>query len=428
MTSRLPEERSPTTRGDCEPERETRPLHVLAASWLAYATFYFPRLAFAASKLGLLADPALVVSRGFLGFADALFLAVYATGQFVSGALAERLGPRRLVILGLVVAAAGALLLAAAAGPTWLIAALVVQGAAQSTGWSAVCSDVARATPPERRGTAFGVLSTSYAFGALAAPVLLGWFAYALAGSWRAAPLASAAIALAVAAVYAFWLAGWRRPSPHALVERTAGDLRTVLRLPSVWLLSLADFLLKPVIYATVFWAPVLVRDALPGLSPAMATTLAGSLGLAGFVGPLLAGLVSDRWFGSRRAFPTILALLGCALTLALYPVAAATGAWWGLAIDLLLLGVTLYAAESLIVGVAAAESGRQQAALAVGIVNGIGSAGGILGGLVPGLVRGESLFFLLALATLAAVFPLLPVVRGERHPVAASLRARDRG
>jgi len=395
--------------------RTTRPSQVLAASWLAYASFYFPRLAFAASKLGLLADPSLGLSRAFLGFADALFLAVYAAGQFLSGALADSFGPRRLVTSGLLLAAGAALSLAIVQSPWLLIAALLVQGAAQSTGWSAVCADVAHHTPVERRGTAFGVLSTSYAFGALAAPVVLGWIAYALVGSWRAAPLASAVLAVLVAALYTLWL-GTRQPVRRSPVSlRSSGMWRQALGLRAVWLLSLADFLLKPVIYATVFWAPVLIRDAIPSLSPAVATTLAGLLGLAGFAGPLLAGTVSDRIFGSRRALPALLALLGCSLTLALAPVAAATGQPAFLALDLLALGVTLYAAESLIVGVAAAETGRTHAALVVGIVNGVGSFGGIVGGLVPGLVGGTPLFLLLATVTLVATLPLLPLARQER-------------
>jgi len=408
-----------------DPDRNTAEhvaswVSVLAASWLAYATFYFPRLAFAAAKLGILADPSLAVSRAFLGFADALFLAVYATGQFVSGALTERLGPRRLVSFGLLLAAGAALVLTLAQHSWLLVATLVVQGMAQSTGWSAVCADVATHTPVERRGTAFGVLSTSYAFGALAAPIALGWIAYAVAGSWRAAPLASALVAALVTVIYLRWL-GIR----HAATRRTASEFRAgwsdILRQPAVWLLSLADFLLKPVIYATVFWAPVLVHDAVPALAPALATALAGVLGLAGLAGPLLAGAVSDRLFGSRRALPALLALLGCSVTLVLFPVAAGTGQWGLVALVLLALGVTLYAAESLIVGVASAEAGRTHAALAVGIVNGVGSFGGIIGGFVPGLASGTGLFLLLAATTLVATIPLVPIMRQEQRTTVIS-------
>ncbi len=396
------------------PGRETDPTHVLAASWLAYATFYFPRLAFAASKLGLLNDPSLALSRTFLGIADAAFLAVYALGQFIAGAVSERLGPRRLVTGGLLVAAIAALGFAVSTSAWLLLVTVVVQGVAQSTGWAAVCSDVARHTPVTRRGTAFGVLSTSYAFGALAAPVLLGWIAYGMVGSWRAAPLTSGLIALSVAAIYAVWLKVSHMDQRPSSGSGSVAEWRSLLAEPTVWLLSIADLLLKPVIYATVFWAPVLVQDLLPSLRSSAATTLAGLLGLAGFVGPLLAGFLSDRLFAARRALPALFALLGCSLTLALFPLAAATGQWWLLALDLLAIGVTLYAAESLIVGVAAAESGRERAAVTVGIVNGLGSVGGIAGGLIPGLISGSVLFFLLALTALAAIVPLLPLIRQE--------------
>ncbi|MCS7050091.1 MAG: MFS transporter, partial [Thermomicrobium sp.] len=156
--------------------RDDNAQRVLAGSWLAYAAFYFPRLAFATSKLGLLADPSLGLSRAFLGLGDSLFLITYASGQFLAGAMTDRLGPRRLVTTGLALAGGAALLLSFTSTPWFLLVSLTLQGAAQATGWAAVCSDVAAHTPPERRGIAFGILSTSYAFGALAAPVLLGWF------------------------------------------------------------------------------------------------------------------------------------------------------------------------------------------------------------------------------------------------------------
>jgi MFS family permease len=253
------------------PTRAISPGHVLIANWLAYATLYFPRLAFAASKLGLLADPSLSLTRSFLGVADASFLTVYAAGQFVSGTLAERIGPRRLVVLGLFSAGLAAGALALAPKPWFLLAVTVLQGAAQSTGWVAVCSDVARSTPVERRGTVFGLLSTSYAFGALAAPVFLGWIAYSLIGHWRAAPAASTLLAVTVAALYGWWLAARQQHPGQPGQQRdsaSADPRRRVVRNPTVWMLSLADFLLKPVIYATVFWTPVLVRDALPQLTP----------------------------------------------------------------------------------------------------------------------------------------------------------------
>nr|WP_286207427.1 MFS transporter [Thermomicrobium sp. CFH 73360] len=358
-----------------------------------------------------MADPTLGLSRVFLGVADALFLAVYAAGQFVAGALTDRVGPRRLVTLGLLTACAASLLLAATPTAWLLLAALLIQGAAQATGWAAVCSDVAQHTPPQRRGVAFGILSTSYAFGALAAPVLLGWFAYSVIGQWRAAPLAGGMIALFVAVAYTLWLRVWFAPdraSQH--LRASERQALALLRSRSLWFLSGADFLLKPVIYATVFWAPVLVRDALPFIAAGVATAIAGLLGLAGLAGPLLAGTISDRLFGGHRVRPAVFALLGCTVALLLFPVAARTQRWWLIALVLLALGITLYAAESLIVGVAAAEAGGAQAAIAVGIVNGVGSVGGILGGLVPGLVTGTSLFLALAFTALIASLLLIPL------------------
>lgn len=393
---------------------------VLFASWLAYAAFYFPRLAFSVSKLGLLTEPSIALSRPFLGLADALFLVVYATGQFIWGGLSGRWGPRRLISLGLGTASVAALALAFVHNPWLLLILLLLQGLAQSTGWVAVCGDVAAHTPSEQRGFAFGILSTSYAFGALAAPVLLGWIAYSLIGSWRAAPMSAAVLALIVLRLYGRFLRSWQQPvlraSPPVNAQRSLPSVITTARSTAVWLLSGADFFLKPAIYATVFWTPVLVRDALPTLSPATATMLAGLLGLAGLVSPVLVGFLSDRLFHHQRVLPALLSLAGCILAFLLFPPCTQTGYWWLTALDLFLIGVTLYAAESLVVGIAAAEAGGPNSALAVGIVNGVGSFGGIFGGLIPGIITGPSVFYSLAIGCLLASAALLPLVRHEQH------------
>src|SRR5262245_3717929 len=70
-----------------------------ALTWLAYATYYLGRKGFSVSKK--LIESQLHVSMATLGIIDTAYLGAYAVGQFLCGAIGDRVGPRRLVGAGL---------------------------------------------------------------------------------------------------------------------------------------------------------------------------------------------------------------------------------------------------------------------------------------------------------------------------------------
>lgn len=81
----------------------------------------------------------------------------------------------------------------------------------------------------------------------------------------------------------------------------------------------------------------------------------------------------------------------------------------------LALIGLTVYAADSMISCVAAVDFGTSQhAGASTGFVNGCGSIGAILGGLLPGYLGSTALFFGFAGAALLAALLLLPQWRRE--------------
>ncbi len=75
---------------------------------------------------------------------------------------------------------------------------MIVQGLAQSTGWSPTLSNMAQFFSIGERGRVLGLWSTNYAFGGLVAAPILGWAAYDVFGSWRAAFFTGAAIVVGV--------------------------------------------------------------------------------------------------------------------------------------------------------------------------------------------------------------------------------------
>lgn len=407
---------------------------VFAITWLAYAGYYFVRQAFSVAKLGILEDPGVntVLTEHALGVIDAVYLAAYAGGQFLWGAWADRFGPRVVVIGGMIGAIAASLAMGMSSALLVFGAAMVVQGLAQSTGWAPLIKNMVAFFPVRERGRVMGLWCSSYAFGGLAAPPFLGWWAYSVFDSWHVAFFAGSAALTVVLVLFLVF----QRNAPEDVglppVDHPAADAdseadepakgetparrgtlalyREALRDKMVLTLGVAYFLLKPARYALLLWGPVIVSRRLPEVGMVGATLIPVAVGVAGLVAPMLIGWLSDKVFGSRRVPPCVLSLGVLMVMLILFMPLTAAGSAWVMIAVLTVIGLALYAADAMIAGVAAVDFGNSSGAgTATGLVNGLGSIGAILGGLLPGFLSGEALFYVFAAAACLAGLVMLP-------------------
>ncbi|GAA5113177.1 MFS transporter [Pseudonocardia adelaidensis] len=432
------------------PVRPTRTLRqwqvqVFAVSWITYAAFYFPRSAFSAAKVGILGDPAVndVLTKQMLGNLDALYLAAYAVGQFVWGAVAERWGTRVVVTGGMILAGVAAIFMGLGTA-LWLFAPLmIVQGLAQATGWAALSKNIASFFTVSSRGRAMGMFSTSYAFGGLVAAPVAGWIAYGLFDSWRVAFLAGGGIILVLLLVFlalqrndlrecglpdidvidSAQPAGpptTQRDEPEQRRRVRPADLLAAARHDSMVLrLGLSYFLLKPARYAILLWGPVLVLQAVPGIDKVTAVLVPIAFGVAGLVAPIALGWISDTVFGARRVPVCVLSLVLLIGVLCLWGPLTSSGSIWLISTALALIGLAAYGADAMISGVAAVDFGTSRhAAGSAGFINGCGSVGAILGGLLPGYFGPTALFFGFAVASAVAAAILAP--HWNRRPISA--------
>jgi MFS family permease len=99
-----------------------------------------------------------------------LLIGAYGAGALLGGvpggALAGRFGPKRAVVLGLLVLTASSVAFALATGPAALGLARFVQGLASTTTWSGALAWITAEAPRERRGQ---VLGTTFSFAVLGA-------------------------------------------------------------------------------------------------------------------------------------------------------------------------------------------------------------------------------------------------------------------
>jgi len=403
-----------------------------SVTFLAYATYYTGRKGFSAAKKPL--HDSLGISEATLGLIDTVYLAAYALGQFVSGALGDRVGARRLIGVGMLLSAACCVAFGASRTALFFGIAFCINGFAQSTGWPGTTRAMAEWTTLANRGSVMAFWSTCYQVGGLFATFLAG----RLLGLWGwPAVFYGPAVLMSLVALVVFMFLR-RGPSTRAAAQAASASVsaapvveaevlpseraraqRQVLKNPVLWCYGASYFFVKFIRYTLLFWQPYYLSHVL-GYPPEIAVYVSGAFEAGGIVGVILLGVFSDRLQRWSRSAVAALGLLALAGTLLAYS-QSGTGVLENIVL-LALVGAALFGPDALLAGAAAQDAGGPHAAaMATGFVNGVGSIGAVLTGLaVPVISGGGSWKMLFPLLTSLAVFAsaaLLPTLRRGPTP-----------
>lgn len=376
---------------DSDGERRLLRLQVrtFALTWLSYASYYLTRKNLSVTKSRL--HDGLGVSTTELGIIDTAYLGSYALGQFINGALGDRIGSRRLIALGMLGSAAMALGFGLSSSVPLFLLCFALNGALQSTGWPGNVKAMQPFFPSGTRGRVMGLWTTNYQAGGLIATALATFLLVHL--GWRAAFIGPALWVALVGTLIRLFLV--ERPEERGLppVEpeppasatgsaaapavRPGPTLGRLLRLPALWTLGTAYFGIKLIRYSLLFWLPFYLKQHLH-YSEGAAGYLSLPFELGGIIGSIGVGWLSDRFFRTRRLWLTspLMLLLGGALLL--YQRAGGAGVVLNVAL-LALVGFLLFGPDSLLSGTTAQDlGGRHATARVAGIINGMGSVGAI--------------------------------------------------
>ncbi|WP_414705472.1 MFS transporter [Pseudomonas sp.] len=239
--------------------------------------------------------------REVFAFAIALQNLIWGLTQPFTGALADRFGARRTVIVGGVLYAIGLGCMGLADSPLSLSlsAGLLIGIGLSGTSFSVILGAVGRAVPMEKRSMAMGIAAAAGSFGQFAMLPgtlgLIGWL------GWSAALLA---LGLLVALIVP--LAAMLKDNPLPLLghEQTLGEaLREACSHSGFWLLALGFFVCGfQVVFIGVHLPAFLVDQHLPAL---VGTTVLALVGLFNIFGTYIAG-----WLGGRMSKPRLLSAL----------------------------------------------------------------------------------------------------------------------
>ncbi|WP_457787509.1 MFS transporter [Pseudomonas sp. PL-6] len=315
--------------------------------------------------------------REVYAFAIALQNLIWGLAQPFTGALADRFGARRTIVVGGLLYAIGLLLMGLADSPLSLSlsAGLLIGIGLSGTSFSVILGVVGRAVPVEKRSMAMGIAAAAGSFGQFAMLPgtlgLIGWL------GWSAALLA---LGLLVALILplAAMIKEQPMPLPRGPQQTLVEALREAAGHSGFWLLALGFFVCGfQVVFVAVHLPAYLVDHHLPALT---GTTVLALVGLFNIFGTYIAG-----WLGGRMSKPRLLSALylmrGVVITLFLVaPLTQWSAYLFGMAMGLLWLSTV-----PLTNGTVATLFGVRNLSMLGGIVFLFHQLGSFLGGWLGG-------------------------------------------
>jgi len=340
-----------------------------------------------------------------LGLIVSLSEIAYAVGKFINGPLADRIGGRRIFLVGMAGAVFWNLIFALSGTLTAFIVVWCCCRYFLSMGWGGLAKTIGSWYSSDKNGRVMGAISVSFQFGGAIAALFAG-FLVSMGVSWQGV-FVYPAIALSVIGVWAFF-ASKGTPSdvvPGAIaVEGESakkqladyGDdespavmtiLKTLIKMPIYRQLLVFSFLTTLLRSVFLIWTPKFLFDIGQGASAAILKSAV--FPLLGVAGTLFIGWYTDHYArnGDRARMMWIMLAVLVLCTFSISVLSAAENPNYNLIIFFLggsgffLLGPYSMSSGALTLDIAGAKG----AGSCTGIIDGMGYIGGAIAAFAAG-------------------------------------------
>jgi len=233
-------------------------------------------------------------TRETFAFALAVQNLAWGLAGPLAGALADRFGAFRVIVVGSLLYAAGLVLMAlATSGLAFTGSAGLLLGMAQSgTTYAVIYGVIGRNVDPMKRSWAMGVAAAAGSFGQFLMVPVENWLISAW--GWQNALFILGCLALAIAPL----AYGLKEPkavaTPGAHHQSIGSALREAFAYPSFQLLMAGYFVCGFQVVFIGVHMPSYLKDQ--GLTPNVATTALALIGLFNVFGTYAAGVIGQRW------------------------------------------------------------------------------------------------------------------------------------
>ena len=345
------------------------------------------------------------LSSADMGWVFSAFFWTYVIFQPISGALADRFGPERVLVCGLALWSVATIMTGLSSGLFGLIAFRLVMGASESVFYPSGLSILASRVADRFRARATGVMQ----FGSYVGPAL-GAFVGGMVMNrfgWRAMIMSLGVLSM-------LWLIPWIRliglkRAPPATQAGTSTPRRAtytqILSQRALWAAMLGTFCGNYMFFLMFTWMPLYLQRqrGLPADTSQLYATL---FYIAEAASVLISGWVIDRWIvrgaTPNRAYKMALGLSCVAVCVCL--LACARVGIAGLPIVLILMGLADGLAGPSNCSITQIMAGSVATGRWMGLQNAVGNVAGILAPIVTGYIVQETGHYTLALVIASIV------------------------
>ena len=298
---------------------------ILLSTIVGYALYYFVRKNLSIAMPVIETD--LGISKRDLGLFLTAHGLLYGVSKFANGIIGDRVSARWFMPLGLVICAAINVMFGLSASVVVFGVFWMLNGWFQGMGFPPCARLMTHWFSPSRLATKMSIWNSSHSIGAGIVLVLCGYLAPI---DWRLCFFVPASIAFLGALALAVFLRDTPESIGMAPVEGTTvsaahatepvmSTLRTmVFSNPYIWTLALANFFVYSVRYGILDWGPTFLKQA-RGIELSSAGWMVAAFELAGILGMLSSGWITDHVFAGRGARACLFYMSFCTVALVLF-------------------------------------------------------------------------------------------------------------
>ena len=354
---------------------------ILVWSTVGYGTFYFVRKNY--SMAMPLMEGHLHLSKQSLGLILTLHGLVYGISKFISGMAADRANARVFMSLALLCSAVVNVCFGLSSAMVLFGLLWMLNGLFQGMGYPPCARLLTHWFSPKELATKMSFWNMSHSLGGGAIVVLCGYLVDKY-DNWRLCFFVPSAIALVVSLL--LWI--FLRDTPESVgLPEIAGShvpggdtasespgqfkhflIQQVFLNKYIWLISAANFFVYTIRFAVFDWGPTVLNQA-KGIQLHNAGLMIAGFEVAGSLGMLVTGYLTDRFFGGRGAPLSMISMLLCGLSVYLFWLAPGRLFWLNTGL-LMSSGFFVYSPQALVGVMAANLATKRAAATAVGLTS----------------------------------------------------------
>ncbi|MDF0605932.1 MFS transporter family glucose-6-phosphate receptor UhpC [Neisseriaceae bacterium TC5R-5] len=411
-------------------------LHIMLGLYTGYAVYYFTRRSFNSVMPAMLDDLGWDKAAG--GAILSLFYIVYGASRFVSGMMSDFANPRYFMGIGLIITGIVNILFGMSSSLMVFMFLWTLNAFFQGWGWPPCAKLMTAWYSRNERGTWWAICNTSHNVGGALIPLLTAVLAAGF--GWRYGMIVPGLIGILVGLCLCWRLRDrpvtlglpsvghWRRDELELEQERNSAKLpmwqvlqRYVFSNRYIWLLAASYLFVYIVRIGINDWGNKYLQEQ-NGYTLLAANSAISWLEVGGFIGTLVAGWGSDKFFRGNRVPMNIIFMLGILSSVVLL--------WLLGSVSYLLtmicffwIGFFIFGPQMLI-GMAAAEAAHKESAgAATGFVGIFGYLGAAISGWPLAKITDhwgwDGFFIALSITTLLSAVLLLPLLR--RRTIAAA-------